>query len=368
MKILDRYILAQLLSAFVSGLVMFLGLMFMFQMLRLSDLFIQSGTPIGQLMRVMSYRLFADLPMGIIVAFLVGVLMVFSRLSSDSELVAMKAGGYSLKRLSAPVFGFALLVSLVSLLMNLTWVPSAEVSFRRQMNKIGNQRFTSAIREGTFNSGLGGLLVYTEKSNPKTGRMSRVFIFDDRNKSQPLTVVSHSGDMVRVVDEYGDLSGMVLQLQDGALHQTDVNSSDYSKTDFGVYQIAMDLVGAAGGLGGKPKMLGFYQLLDQVKEQSSRADLARYRELLTELWRRISVGWSPLLFVLLGIGFGTTRTRGAKTSVILVSVVSLAVYWQLQVTGIYWGAIGAAHPAITLQLPNAVLLIVGAYFYKKASW
>lgn len=363
-KILDRYLVTEVIGSFFGGLLFFSLLMMMFQGLRLADLFIEGGVPFTQLIEVLSYRLLSDLPLGITVAFLVGILMVFGRLSSDSEIVAMKAGGNSLWRLAKPILAMSVVVSVFSLLLNLNWVPWAETGFRKSLHRIGNNRFTTAIREGTFTSGLGGLLIYTEKANSQNGRMEKVFIFDERNKSEPMTVVSRSGDMIRVAGELGDLQGMIMQLQEGSLHQFDLATDHYNKIDFGTYQIALDF--GAGGLGTKPKMYSVAEL--RSKQNKFTVGTPNWLELETEFWRRISIALSPALFVLLGIGFGVTRSRGAKTSVILVAVIALAIYWQLQVSGIYFGLRGQVPPALAVQLPNLVLGLVGGFFFRKAAW
>jgi len=339
----------------------------MFQLLRLAEYFIVHGVPLGQLLQIMGYMLITSTPLGLPVAFLVGLLVSFNRISTDSEIIAIKAAGYSLMRMAAPLCGLAVCVSLFSLVLNLSWVPTAEKSLRRIMVRVGNTHFSQAIREGAFSSGLGGgLLVYTEKSNNQNGRMEKVFIYDERNKDQPMTVVGKSGETIRVLDSSGEASGMVMQLQDGSIHQTAAENNDYTRTNFDIYQIWIDMEDSVGSFGIKPKMYSLGELLRMLREENGKTP--RWFELDTELWRRVSVALVPLLFVFLGMGLGTTRSRDARFGVLAVSFVVLAAYWQLQVTGIFLGSSGRWLPAVSLEIPNILTLIGGVYFFRRAAW
>lgn len=58
-------------------------------------------------------------------AVLLSGLLAFGRLSSDSEVVAIKASGVSVSRIMVPVAAFGLLISIVTFLINERLVPSA---------------------------------------------------------------------------------------------------------------------------------------------------------------------------------------------------------------------------------------------------
>ena len=60
------------------------------------------------------YLLSYTLPMSVLFA----TLLLFGRLSAESELVAMRSGGLSLFQIAAPLLGFAILLSVFSLYNN----------------------------------------------------------------------------------------------------------------------------------------------------------------------------------------------------------------------------------------------------------
>ena len=363
---IDLYVFREVLTPFLGGVIFFSFVFLLFQMLRLAEELIVNNAPFGLVMKLLWALVVNFLPLGLPVAFLVGVLMAFSRFSGDSEIVAMKSGGMGLFRIAAPVIALSLGVAVLSLFLNLNWAPWSEVSMRNTLIKIGNRKFASSIHEGTFTSGFFKLLLYTEKSNNRAGKMEKVFLYDDRDPAHPMTVVAKTGELIRVQSGEDDLGGLVLQLQDGSLHQASQLSSDYQKMDFSTYQVFFDIPDKTGKFSFKPRMYGMVDLLQQIRDTGSTPE--RTRELKTEFWRRFAVALTPILFVFLGIGFGTSRTRGARAGVMLVAFVTMAVYWQVQVSSIWIGEKGQLPAWLAVQIPNLLVAVAGAFTFRRASW
>src|SRR4051794_26457396 len=123
---IDLYVLSEVIGPFLGGVVFFSFIFLMFQALRLADFFINHGVG-GLLLAKMTLLLaLSFLPVALPIAFLIGVLVAFGRLSSDSELVAMKAHGISVSRLSYPIIALSLVVVGLSLGLNLSWCPAGE--------------------------------------------------------------------------------------------------------------------------------------------------------------------------------------------------------------------------------------------------
>ncbi len=365
-KKIDRYIFTEVLSPFLAGVFFFLFVFLLFQMLRVAEELIVNNAPFSLVVKLLWALLVNFLPLGIPIAFLMGVLFAFSRLSGDSEIVAMKASGMSLLSISRPVIFLSFLVAGVSLLLTLNWAPWSESAMRNVMLKIGSRRFASAINEGTFTKGFFNLLIFAEKVNNRAGRMEKVFIYDERDEKHPLTVVSKTGELIRVQSNEDDLGGLVMQLQDGSIHQTDQDKASYNKIDFETYQIYFNIPDPTGKFGFKPRMYLAHELLEKIKNPA--ASEKEKRELSSEFWRRISIALAPILFVFLGIGFGTVRTRGARFGVMIIAFITLGIYWQLQVSAIYLGESGLLPPWFALEIPNLLVAIAGCFAFRRASW
>lgn len=126
MRISDCYIgkqilLSTLYAVLVLGIVLGLGNLFH----QIKPLLVDQKAPLGLVLRfvlsVLPMSLIYTIPWG----FLSAVLLVFGRLSSNHEITAFRVAGLSLVRLSLPVFGIGLVLSGLSLWLNLNVVPSS---------------------------------------------------------------------------------------------------------------------------------------------------------------------------------------------------------------------------------------------------
>ena len=114
-KILDRYILRELLVPFVLGLAVFTSILLIVRILKLVEMVVNRGVPLVQILKLFSYILPAFLEVTVPMALLLAILVAFGRLSSDSEIVALRAAGISLYRLLRPVGGFAVVIAALTL-------------------------------------------------------------------------------------------------------------------------------------------------------------------------------------------------------------------------------------------------------------
>src|SRR4051794_5920723 len=96
----DAYIFGEVVGPFFGALVFSVFLLIMFQVLRLAEFFIVHGASGPLLLSLSVFMGVSFLPSALPLSFLISVLIGFGRLSSDSELIALKANGISMLRLS----------------------------------------------------------------------------------------------------------------------------------------------------------------------------------------------------------------------------------------------------------------------------
>ena len=363
---LDLYILTEVTGPFLGGVLFFTFIFLMFQFLRLAEFFIIHGVSAITLSKMTLLMMLQFLPAALPVAFLIAVLVSFGRLSSDSELIAMKASGVSVPRLSIPVICVALVVVFVSLGLNMEWVPWGERLLQRIVIKVGNTKVTSSIKEGTFTSGFFDMLIYADKVDRRTNRLQGVFIYDEREPKNPLTVVAHEGEIVSVKTTNTLGAAAMLKLYNGNIHRSDEIANTYQKIDFNEYRLYLKIDEGEDNSSVKPRMIPYNDLSDEMKKPETSS--GRLRELKTEYWRRYAVAFTPLLFVFLGIGYGTARTRAVRAGAALVAFVILVMYWAVQAAATIAVEKGYMPPFLAMQLPNFVILIIAARSFRSATW
>lgn len=365
---LDFYILGEVVGPFLGGVIFFCFIFLMFQVLRLADYIIMHNVPGFVLLKMTSYLMVTFLPTALPVAFLIAVLVAFGRLSADSELVAMKASGVSIYRLTVPVALFSVLVVVLSLALNLEWVPQSQRNFKTTLIRVGNTKIVSAIHEGTFTTGFFDLLVYADKVDSKTNQLEGVFIYDEREPKNPLAVVSKRGQIVRSANASAEELGgsAFLVLQEGNIHRNDLDTGTYQKIDFGQYRLFLKINEGEDNSFEKPRFLSYFDLRERLGvTPPSDPKLVEYKN---EFWRRVMDALSPLLFVFLGVGFGTARTRTVRAGAFLTATVVVVIYWGLQTTGVILSQKQLVFPWVGASVPLLALLAPTMWSFKKSSW
>jgi lipopolysaccharide export system permease protein len=124
-RILDRYIIAELIDPSLFGLSAFTMILVATNLLAISKLVANEHAPVWAVMQYFFWQLPSIVVLVIPMAMLLGVLLSLQRLSGESEITAMKAGGISLIRIVKPLLSVGLAVSIVALFLQEGVVPFA---------------------------------------------------------------------------------------------------------------------------------------------------------------------------------------------------------------------------------------------------
>jgi lipopolysaccharide export system permease protein len=362
---IDRYLAAEVFFPFLGGIVLVSFLFIMFQVLRLAELFITHHAPLIVLLKMTGFMIVQVLPVAIPMAFLMAVIVACGRLSNDSEWVAMKACGLSVPRLTIPFAAMSLISIFASLLLNLEWVPWAERGSLATVNKLGNTTAVASIREGTFTTGFFGILIYAETVDRRTGQLTRVFIYDEREAGHPMTVVAARGYLVPIKTESELGNAVLLRLFDGSIHNHDSRNQSYQKTLFGEYKLYLKVDEGKETFVTKHKMLTWRELKEFHDVTPESSDVRR--ELKAEYWRRISLSLSPIIFVFLGIGMGSFQTRNLRAGAGLITVAVILLYWGAQTFAISISVQGTIPAWLAMEIPNLLLAALAITPYRRST-
>ena len=93
MKIIDRYVIRQVLMPFSIGLMVFTFLLIIPALIDQAETFVAKGVSAPVVLRLMATLIPQALALTIPMSLLLGLLIGFGRLSADREFVAMQACG-----------------------------------------------------------------------------------------------------------------------------------------------------------------------------------------------------------------------------------------------------------------------------------
>src|SRR6185503_4557962 len=129
-RIIDRYVIRQVLMPFSIGLMVFTFLLIIPALIEQAETFVAKGVSAPVVARLMATLIPQALALTIPMSLLLNLLIGFGRLSADREFVAMQACGISLMRLLRPVGLVAVLSWSATSYVMIVALPSANQTFR----------------------------------------------------------------------------------------------------------------------------------------------------------------------------------------------------------------------------------------------
>jgi lipopolysaccharide export system permease protein len=256
------------------------------------------------------------LPLGV----LTGVLLAFGRLSAQSEITAMKAGGVSLARAARPALVLAGLLALLSAWLNLEVAPWANTEFRRLLMGAANDNPAAVIVPGQLNRSFKGLVI---RAGGREGEVLTDFWAWRVDEGGRLVQTVHARE-ARIVREAGADGKPLLRIElNGA--RIDSREGDAAKpASFATAETAsLDLPEARGPVGGvlerKLRWLTLSELLegaekgwglprDATAAQIEASKSAVRTQLMAHLAGAFSVFALALLAVPLAVRVGRKET------------------------------------------------------------
>lgn len=357
-----RYIFFETLPAFLMGVLVFVGILLMFQALRLTEFMLIHGVSGRTVLQLMLYLSVSFLPVILPMSLLFSVLLTYSRLSNDSEIVAFKSLGLSMPQLTVPAVFLGLAATLMSAQTSFYLGPWGNRRFEVLINELGQQKVGATLKEGVFSEGFFDLVVYANRVDSKAGLLDDVFIYDERDPKAPVTIIAKAGHILREKTQSGQSA--LLRLSEGNIHRTHQNT--YTKVDFSSYDINLFDAHTFSEKKKSPPSMTLDELSSELKNKD--LDAKGRRKLEVEYHRRWSLSAACMIFALLGVGLGTvTNRRSARGGGFVICLLALISYWILYVSAESLARNGTLPAALGLWLVNVVFLMV-ALRSIKASW
>ena len=349
--IIHRYILKSLLVPFSLSLMVFTFTFFIYRVFQLTEMVVNRGMRLGDVVKVFlfasPYFFMFTIPMSVLFA----VVMTFLRLSSDNEITALKAAGVSLYRLLPPAFVLALIGFGMTLLTATILVPRGNSALADLIFEMTSARADVAVRERVFVDDFEGLSIYIESVDPKTGRMTNVFIHDDRDPEVDSAITADQGLLLQDPAK----REVVLRLFDGSIDRLDRDWSNTQTIKFASYDLkvdARDLAAAkrATRHRGEYKMGELARFMRERKGRDQKGYLFAatiFHERLAIPFACISLGMLAVPLGLQGRGSSRTRFKG-----VILAVAAFLSYYLLYSLFRSLGDKGFLPIWISLWLPN----------------
>ncbi len=236
---INRYIAREVVVPTLIGMLIFTLLVLMGRMIRLVEMVLNKGVPFNEIALLFLYMMPAFMVITLPLAFLMGILLAFGRLSADAEVIALKASGFSLQQMLRPVFFVAVITAALTALLSIYAAPASNNAFRSKIYEIATQKADIGIEPQIFNADFDGLVLFANRMDARNGAIEGVFISDERTTSSPSIITARTG---RILSDPEDLV-LSLHLVDGSIHRKyeQDGKNAYQVIGFATYDINLNI-------------------------------------------------------------------------------------------------------------------------------
>ena len=362
MTTLDRYMIAELAGPFAFGFSAFMLIFVATNLLALSRLITEEH---AQLLAVIEYFLWGlpqVIPYVVPMAVLLGVLLAMQRLSGESEITAMKAGGLSLERIAVPLLLVGFVLSVFTFFIEQTFVPYA------------NDRATEILQVTIRHAPALGtnLTVYTPL--PGGGRQLTAATGYDASTQSLLnvTVIQYDKSGAPQTIIFGDRATAQTNTSwtfDGA--RTYRFDSDGSTLESTQRTLIIDIGEGPTSLlkraKGAPQEMSRGEIAQVIRTgQLTSTQLGQY---VAEYQSQLARPFACLVFALLAVPFGIRRVRGGGTSVGFgLAVAIVFIYYVVMTISNSLGTFNDFMAFIMAWFPNVLFFAIGMVLLRRASY
>jgi lipopolysaccharide export system permease protein len=315
---IERYVFRTAANAFLTGVIVLTGVIWVTQALRQIDLMTSKGQTIIIFLMMTGLGLPSLIALLAPVALFAGILYTLNKLNGDSELVVMSASGVSPARLLRPLALLSGIVYVVVAALYLEVLPWTYGEIEALTAYVHADFISNFARPGAFSPLETGFVFHFRERTPD-GALRGVLMQDDRDPAQITTYIAEAGNTL----EHNGVS--YLQLTKGVLLRPK-SAGDSAMVTFDDYTIDLSQFVHELNAAKRPRERTMAELVSP--SEKDRADPALAGHIRSELLDRLA---SPLYafvgglvaFVALGEARTTRQGRGLAIGAAVLSFLVL---------------------------------------------
>lgn len=192
MRQTDLYVLRRLLVALGAAAGALAPLLLLATALRFVDDIVERGIAVEMFAALVMLALPYLAGVGLPLALLISVLLVYVRMASDSEVIVMRAAGVSDLRLAAPALVLGLAVMGVVTWNALVLAPASERELRDLQSNLRDRFSVLFVRPGVFRQ-IGRDMTLFVQDGVGASEYSGILLQDDRNPDRRITYMAEKG-------------------------------------------------------------------------------------------------------------------------------------------------------------------------------
>jgi len=404
-KTIFKYILYEMLFAFVICFGFFFFIFFVNQILLMAKEILTKHVPFNQVALLILYSLPTVIAMSAPFACLVGTLMTVGRLTSDNEILVMLSSGLSYKNVFFPAVTMGIIISLLSFFTNDVLLPAGTVQFNKlwrkilvstpalemEANSVKKFQDTVIVTGGVKDNIIENLLILdkTENGERRIILASSAELKDGGKEGLSLNLdsafVHSSKELAREDYDYANTESLQYWVsnQDIIQQYVSVSPREMSSRDVHTAIIGkkadlalrlndrkIKMINNAAGLENilraGPSGEGWNRRTTTVttfeKDIESLNLMMKDRSLLIhiiEIYRKFSVPLGAFCFVFLAVSLGLMAKKSGQTVGFIFGNIIAVLYWSMLFIGQAMGLRAGTPPFLSMWFPNIFFLSIG---------
>jgi lipopolysaccharide export system permease protein len=351
LRILDRYILREVLVSWLSVSGVLLAILITNQVARVLERAAESQYPRGVVLELIALGAVQYLSLILPVSLLLAVVLGLGRMYHDSEMSAAQACGAGSRPVLVPVLGLtAALAALIAILSLLVSPAAAGRMLELRSEALRAGQF-APISPGKFSTFGGGSTVVYAQGADKDGTLRRVFVQRSRGRQLEIALAQRA---THSYSEGGDLQ--VITLYDGERYEGIPGERRFRIVRFAENSIPVRLPALGGGaiaLEGLP--LATLAASDDPEQ-------------LAELHWRIALPVMAVVMALIAVPLARLRPRQGRYARVGFAVLIFFVYINLMIAGKTWIAKGLMPGGVGLWWVHIAIGLLAAAILFTPRW
>ncbi|MBB4315858.1 LptF/LptG family permease [Roseospira marina] len=358
MRLIDRYILLQVMPPLgVSLAVLLVGLV-LERILRLFNIIAQQGQPFGSILAMALNLVPHYLGLALPAAFFISLFLVAARFSEENELDAIRSCGLSIRRFSRPLIGLGLVLAVVAFALYGYLQPYSRYAYRAILHTVTSAPWDASVVAGTFVDPGDGYTIYADRMDDGGAGLENVFVHERRKDGATITTTAARG-LMRLSDDHRWLRVVLedaVQIRDTGIATPTVVAFD-RLTLTRPFTLAEPRFRRRGK---GERELTLTELRAELDDPwSTIPDDALRAEFHSRLVRSVSL----LVLPMLAIPMGLAAKRTFRWQGIALAAVILLLYHHTLQFGASLAALGRVDPRLSLWGPFVVFTIACAVLF-----
>ena len=359
--LLWSYVATEMLAPFFASFIILYCVFFLIRLIPLLEVVLALQIGFADFVRLFSY-IFPHMLLYVIpMACMAGVIIGFTRMTNDREILALKASGISLRRMLPPIVLIAAAIALLTGYFSIRLIPAGELGVKQLMFTLAKEKIDKGLKAKEFTEALGDLVVYVEEIDEQK-EWHGVYVSDMRGRVQPLITMARSGRMS------ADMENMMVTvvLDDGTLHNAE--GRDNQVIHFKQYQLQIPLrpptrVGGEDVTTQNRNTMSQQQLLAAADRHGPRTKVGRMY--LSEYHHRLSLPVGCFLLSLLGLPLGLQAGPGRRAVGIPLGLGFFIFYYITFTISRVMSEEGTLSMVVGMWLPNIFFLALTVFIFHR---